>query len=236
MRSGMSAGKRPVPIPGSSTRPPRQPSRRSPDQIARDDESGREVGILRAARQRGVVLARRQRLRAHRRYPPNRRGNTASPGRRNTPLARSEAPNPVNLISASCSSDVAGRPAASISAARRMAARLSRARSRQDRARPRSPARWKFSPHREVAPLSASLHRAARLFGAAVGLSSISGSIAKSLAKAVSPKPGESAVVEKRSRVKESSCAMEKLLAVGARQPRLGRVLRAGMVAGWLSG
>ena len=38
--SGISVGKSPVPIPGSNTRPPRQPMRSSPAQIARTTTSG----------------------------------------------------------------------------------------------------------------------------------------------------------------------------------------------------
>ncbi|MGY4408848.1 hypothetical protein ACVWW4_000584 [Bradyrhizobium sp. LB7.1] len=44
-----------MPIPGSSTRPPRQPSRSNACPDRPHDELRREMSVLRAARERGVV-------------------------------------------------------------------------------------------------------------------------------------------------------------------------------------
>ena len=138
--SGISAGNNPVPMPGSRTRPPRQPRRRKPAQIVRTINSGVKCAYW---VQRASEAWSRSPTASCRSSPiasqPLR--NPVSPGRRKTELASSEAPNPVKRISCACSSAVAARSSASMAVASRIAAMLSRARSFQPFARARSPDR-----------------------------------------------------------------------------------------------
>ena len=68
--SGSRAKNRPVPMPGSSTRPPAKPRCWAARQSARMTGSGRVVGVLRRALQGRVFRRRRPRRRGRRRSPP----------------------------------------------------------------------------------------------------------------------------------------------------------------------
>jgi hypothetical protein len=117
---------------------PSQRSKPCPDRP--DDELGRKMGVLGAARERGIVALADRFLQI---------GADFVPALAEIDLAR-PAEDTIRKIGRtetgeadqrSCSSAVAGRSSASISTASRIAATLSRARSFQPRARPRSSAR-----------------------------------------------------------------------------------------------
>ena len=135
--SGQRAKNRPVPQPGSRTRPPSKPIRRSVRQMARIMNSGVWWAYW-AARLR---LARSSRETSPSSSTPrsSQAGAKASPARWKIRSARSDAPNAVSA-SRSCSSGRAWRASASIVVMSRIAARLSSARAFQPSARQRSPA------------------------------------------------------------------------------------------------
>ena len=134
---GSSAKNRPVPMPGSSTRPPENPRCRAARQSARTIGSGVKcaywVDRRSAANSAGEASVIRVRPVSSQ---PSRK--VVAPGSGKQFCASSVAPKPVKRSSCACSSGVAGRSEASNSLDRRMAARLSRARAFQPRASERS--------------------------------------------------------------------------------------------------
>ena len=142
--SGMRAKKRPVPHPGSSTRPPEKPMRLKARQIAADHEFRREMRILSDAGEARELGRRDELLRGPPRGFPSPSGRPRRADRRKRLLARSPAPKDVKSARRSCSSGVAFRASSSISSINRMAAMLSAARVFQSGARRRAPVRRKF--------------------------------------------------------------------------------------------
>ena len=82
------------------------PQQRPPD--GADDEFRRVVRILRGPRETREILPRDELLQLEDQILPA--GANSSPARRNSVLASSDAPKPVNFASRSCSQPWAGRP------------------------------------------------------------------------------------------------------------------------------
>ena len=141
--SGMRAKKRPVPHPGSRTRPPEKPMRRRARQMARTMNSGVKcaycVTRARLASSAGETSCSRSSPRVAQPF-----GKASSADRRKRLLASSLAPKDVKRARRSCSSGVAFRASSSISSINPMAAMLSAARVFQSGARRRAPVRRKL--------------------------------------------------------------------------------------------